>query len=280
MVAITPVTRIKIKAYLEVFIDNLVHEYKGRKIPTLGTPTEYLAQTSSKGQLKPFHSAIIPEELLRINEFERGFSTSLGTTYEECARLIALDHHADARRSHDLQSEISDLALNEIERQIAVFDRAASTDPRKKPDFEEMIKAVLAAKDTGTKSGRSVRADLFIKTKDGIEFYFELKGPGPNKGQCLEVTQRLLRFHLLRGEGPPKVRALWAMPYNPYGPERKHYKWGFARQYTPFDQAIVIGQEFWALAGGPTAYEELLDIYQEVGREKSKHMLDSLAFDF
>jgi hypothetical protein len=32
--------------------------------------------------------------------------------------------------------------------------------------------------------------------------------------------------------------------------------------------------------GGATAYEELLEIYLEVGREKSKYMLDTLAFGF
>lgn len=48
----------------------------------------------------------------------------------------------------------------------------------------------------------------------------------------------------------------------------------------PFDEVVVIGDEFWNIVGGPTAYEELLEIYLEVGREKSKYMLDALAFGF
>ena len=47
-----------------------------------------------------------------------------------------------------------------------------------------------------------------------------------------------------------------------------------------FDEAVVIGNEFWNIVGGATAYEELLEIYLEVGREKSKYMLDTLAFGF
>lgn len=50
--------------------------------------------------------------------------------------------------------------------------------------------------------------------------------------------------------------------------------------YTPFDQAVVTGDEFWNIVGGPTVYEELLEIYQEVGHDKSKYMLDALAFGF
>jgi len=70
------------------------------------------------------------------------------------------------------------------------------------------------------------------------------------------------------------------MGYNPYGPSRTDYKWSFARNYMHFEDALLIGQEFWEIVGGPTAYEELLEIYQEVGKEKSKYMIDALAFGF
>jgi hypothetical protein len=53
-----------------------------------------------------------------------------------------------------------------------------------------------------------------------------------------------------------------------------------ARNYLPFDEAVVLGNEFWTIVGGPSTYTELLSIYQEVGREKTKYMLDSLAFGF
>jgi hypothetical protein len=70
------------------------------------------------------------------------------------------------------------------------------------------------------------------------------------------------------------------MGYNPYGPDRSDYRWSFAINYTSFNDSVVIGQEFWQIVGGPAAYEELLEIYQEVGREKGKYMIDALAFGF
>lgn len=279
MKAIRPVTRARIKAHLETFIERVVGVYKQRPIPNLGSPTKYLSQVSAKGQLKPFHAAIIPSTVMRISEFERGFSTSLGTSFEECARLIALDHHRDAQRSFDITGVVSSAALNELERQVALFERAADARaPR--PPLEEMIKNVLAARDGGGAETRVARADLYVLAKDGTQYFFEMKSPMPNKGQCLEVTQRLLRFHLFTGESRPHVQAFFAMAYNPYGPTRAHYKWSMTPKYTPFDQAVIVGQEFWTLVGGPTTYEELLGIYQEVGRDKSKFMLDALAFGF
>jgi len=279
MTAISSNTRATIKAYLEVFIENLIKEYKGREIPTIDNPSNYLSKKSSKGQLKPFHAAIIPPEILRINEFERGFSSRLGTTFEECAKLIAADHHREAYRGYDITNKISLRAIDEIEHQLSIFEHAASS-KTEKPSFKQMIKKVITSQKKGDLEERTVRADLFIEAKDGTQYYFEMKSPMPNKGQCLEVTQRLLRFHLLTGKTPPDVRAYFAMAYNPYGPNRENYKWSFALGYTPFDHAVIIGNEFWEIVGGPTAFEELLGIYLEVGREKSKYMLDALAFGF
>jgi hypothetical protein len=143
-----------------------------------------------------------------------------------------------------------------------------------------MITAVLDASRDDDLNRKIVRADLYILTHDDTELLFEIKSPKPNKGQCLEVLQRLLRFHLLCGKNRPGLQAYYAMPYNPYGMTKESYRWTQAKQYLPFDEAVVIGQEFWSLIGGETTYEELLEIYMEVGKEKGKYMLDTLAFDF
>jgi len=278
MAAISPITRMKIKAYLEVFIENLVNGYKGRIIPKV-PPKEYLSQTSIKGQLKPFHAAIFSSELMRINEFERGFSSGLGTTYEECAKLIALEHHKDAHRSYEISGEVSLAAINEINRQVSRFEQSVVSD-KGKLSFEEIVKEVLDAQSKGDLIRRTAKADLHILSKEGEEIFFEIKGSKPNKGQCLEVVERLLRFYLIATQSHTNVRAYYAMAYNPYGKDRLDYKWSVARKYTPFEQALVIGHEFWNIVGGETAYAELLEIYQEVGREKSKYMIDALAFGF
>lgn len=279
MAAISAKTREKIKGYIEGFIQGIIDEYKGRIIEKPSTAIEYLSRVSRKGELKPFQAALIPPELIRINQFERGLSTRLGTSLEECARLIALEYHQDARRGYDIRAEVSIAAFAEAERQKEYYEYVAKGG-QAKPSFEQMITAVLNARHSDDLATKTVRADLYILANDGTEYLFEIKAPKLNKGQCLEVTQRLLRFHLLRGANRPQVQAYYAMPYNPYGVTKADYKWSYARNYLPFDQAVVIGNEFWNIVGGATAYEELLEIYLEVGREKSKYMLDALAFGF
>jgi Type II restriction endonuclease, TdeIII len=279
MVATSTKQREIIKGYLEGFIQGIVDEYKGRIIHKSTTGIEYLSRSSTNGELKPFQAALIPTELIRINQFERGLSTRLGNSLEECAKLIALEHHQDARRGYDIRAEVSLTAFEEAQRQKEYYE---SMDKKglTKPSFEQMITAVLNARRSDDLVTKTVRADLGIFANDGTEYLFEIKAPKPNKGQCLEVIQRLLRFHLLRGAKRPQLQAYYAMPYNPYGVTKAVYKWSQARNYLPFDEVVVIGDEFWNIVGGATAYEELLEIYLEVGREKSKYMMDALAFGF
>jgi hypothetical protein len=193
--------------------------------------------------------------------------------------LIALEHHQTVYRGYDIRTEVSLAAFAEAECQKENYEYAAKRG-QVKPTLEQMITAVLNARCSDDLETKRVRADLYIQTDDGIEYLFEIKSPKPNKGQCLEVIQRLLRFHLLRGSNRPQVNAYYAMPYNPYGVTKEKYKWSQALNYMPFEEAVVIGDEFWTIVGGQTTYEELLEIYLEVGREKGKYMLDALAFGF
>lgn len=279
MPAISDLTRQKIKAYLEVFIESKVEDYKHRKVPIFEEADSYLVKQSKSGRLKPFHAAIIPEPIIRINAFERGFSTSLGTTFEECARLIALDYHQYAERGYDITGLVSQAAVDEIEHQVSFYDRD-NQEEISKPSLTQMITNVLDVRREDDLKERTVRADLYILTREGKELFFEIKSPKPNKGQCFEVTQRVLRFHLLRGKKQPDVCAYFAMAYNPYGADQASYRWSIPKKYMPFDSTVVIAQDFWTLVGGPTTYQELIDIYRAVGKEKSKYILDTLAFGF
>ncbi len=278
MTIIMDLTREKIKAYLEVFIENLIAKYKDRKTEGFQTSQDYLLLKSKKGSLKPFHAAIIPSELIRISAFERGFSTSLGTTFEECAKLIGKDYFEKAERGHSFEKEVSISAINEIDKQIRLFEHAAKS-KENRPSLKEMLDSIYSRLD-GRKTNLKIQADVYLKSVDGKEYFFEIKSPQPNKGQCLEILQRLLRFYLIKEENRNNCFAYFAMGYNPYGKNRIEYNWNFSRNYFPLDEAALIGHEFWDLIGGKDTQQELLDIYREVGKEKAKYMLDSLAFGF
>jgi len=42
---------------------------------------------------------------------------------------------------------------------------------------------------------------------------------------------------------------------------------------------VVIEDEFWDIVGGPGTFEELLEVYGEVGSEKGPQILKRLGYD-
>lgn len=268
---IKPSTREKIKGYLEGFIQGVINEHKTSRLkPTDLRPTR---DFSEGGEVKPFHEALLPDGILRINEFERSFSTKLGTTFEECARLIGADVHKHSERGYKVSGKIPKNAIEFIEDTINAAGKKGS-----EWNYLDLAKKVAAIK--GPVIDRTIVADLFIQTKSGNELFFEIKSPKPNKGQCLEVTDRLLRIHAFKKANPPKVRTYFAMAYNPYGDDRKFYKHSFTINYLDFKNQVIIGKEFWDVVGGAGTYEEVLAVYREVGKQKGQDMLDQLALNY
>ncbi|MBM3216985.1 TdeIII family type II restriction endonuclease [Candidatus Poribacteria bacterium] len=277
MPSISPNTRPKIRGCLDALIESTIDEFRHRRLA--GRSQTEPDSGSKKGELKPFHEALLPVELDLINRFERSISTKLGTTIEECARLIALDHHREAHTRYKISGMVSRAGLVELERQRSVFEQAAEQKGHK-PSLGAMVSAVLDASRDDDLVSRVVTADLHIVARDGREFFFEIKSPKANKDQCMTIIERVLRIHLFRGKARPEVNGYFAMAYNPFGANRDDYQWSFVRNYYPMDDGLLIGDEFWKLIGGPTCYAELLDIYREVGAAMSKRVLDALFYGF
>ena len=265
--------RTTIKGYLEGFIDGLIEQHKPREKPARLLKDDVEEIDSSDGGYKPFHEAIIPEQILRISSFERSFSTKLGSTFEECARLIASQTYKTVKRGFVATGQLPGLATTKIEELVNRITR------EHKPNFLKMIDEVLAVEDSNWIE-RPVVADLFLEEEKGNRWFFEIKSPKPNKGQCLEIAERLLRVHAITQEKRPKVNTFFAMAYNPYGENKKDYKHSFSMQYLDMENEVLLADEFWDVVGGKGTFRELLGIYQEVGREKTKAMMDALVFGF
>ena len=103
-----------------------------------------------------------------------------------------------------------------------------------------------------------------------------MKSPKPNKSQCLDVTEKLLRIHALRQSGLPNVRTYYAMSYNPYG-SRDQYKHSFAINLLDMEHQVLLGPEFWELIGGQGTYEQVIELFVQVGREFRSDVLRVLV---
>ena len=115
----------------------------------------------------------------------------------------------------------------------------------------------------------STRIDLRIVTDEGEEHFFEMKSAKPNKGQCREMKERLMKAIAIRQS--PRAWSWWGVPYDPYG--QGFYAHPYPRRFFDFASEVRLGRAFWNFVGGDDqTYDELLAIYASVGASFSDRL--------
>lgn len=207
---------------------------------------------------KPFHARLLPA-LFNFHLSERSFSTRSGSWFQEMARLVASQFHKNAQLGFTLKGEIQPAASSHITTLLEQMNKGV---PKRLPDRSQDIEGVLTVQ-SAHGAAISVTADLHVLTYNGIELYFEMKTPLPNKDTCMAMKRFILQIAAIR-KGHP-AHAFAATAYNPIG-EAAPYKWNYARQFLEIGQDMLIGRAFWEKIGDSTTYDELLTLSEEVGR--------------
>lgn len=210
--------------------------------------------SSPSGILAPFHDALVPG-IRGLGE--RGFSTALGNLHERIALVVASGTHAAVHRAYDLVGPLPVLAREFITQRLTQLEIGAAA-PDHVYEREQLLNAF------GAEVPAATRIDLYIQTDSGDDHYFEIKSAKPNKGQCIEMKQRLLTALGIRRRAD--VFAWWAVPYNPYGTAAA-YAHPYPKRFFDFTNDVKLGGKFWNFAGGPGTFEQLLELYRAVGVE-------------
>ena len=213
----------------------------------------YTRETSSM----PFLAKIMQDaEKVASYSFIHSLATTLGMSiYEKISEIVASTRYDTVKTSYDVEGEIS----NEENATISQILQEIKNGTRKS-NKEQEIKEILQCK---SKSGRKIkiRADLFLK-KGNDEYYIEIKTAKPNIDVFAKSKEKLLQWVALR---KMKVNTLLAIPYNPYHPEP--YSRFTLQGYLDEDEELYVADKFWELLGGKGTYKEILDIFDEVGKE-------------
>lgn len=251
-------TRKQIYEHLCSWVDN----FKG---------SDLLVQDDSK----PFHSAVLNNSVSLASGFERSFSTKLGKTFEVVSHLVAGTRFAVAEKQHKLEDFIPTDSLGEMSRVEEHLNRAQPN-----MDYRGEVRRLvnLVNNDSSNKETRSVISDLYVRDKDGNETYFEIKSPKPNKEQCIKITVKHLLIHCIKRKAHPRVKTYYGMAYHPFG-EGNPYTHSFALRYLDVQHQVLLGMAFWNYLGGKGAYEDVLAVYKEVGRDKAAQIRESIGLN-
>ena len=222
---------------------------------------DYAPETSHM----PFHTRLLGADRMAQFSFVHSVSTTLGSSvFEQIATIIARPHFRRAMHQFkDFNNTISPAGQSLVQ-QIINDLRSGRVRPDKAAETSKVLAVASAA---ATLEVKRPRIDLFLEGHDGTEYYVDLKSAKPNIGEFAGLKRQLLEWVAIRGAVKPdaKVRTLLAIPYNPYAPE-PYDRWTLQGLFD-LKEEVLVAEEFWSFLGGEGTYEELLEVFGEVGKE-------------
>jgi len=212
----------------------------------------------------PFHTRLLGKDRLALFSFIHSLNTNFGTSIFEPVALVLAKNNFKSAQSHVKAGEyISEGALSEIQK---IMDRltTASSSPNKSKEIE-IIRNVC--KKGSTRQVKPTEVDVFLESKTGELFLFDIKTAKPNAGGFKEFKRTLLEWvaAILASKPEAKVNTIIAIPYNPYEPE-PYNRWTM-RGMLDLEQELKVASEFWDFLGGKDAYDDLLGCFERVGIE-------------
>ncbi|MBD3341672.1 MAG: TdeIII family type II restriction endonuclease [Candidatus Lokiarchaeota archaeon] len=221
----------------------------------------YNSETNSM----PFHYRLLGKDRMALFSFVHSVNTMLGQSiFEHVGKIIAEKDGVEAIAQYrDFSGYISSEAVLKIDNIMRELRTAT-----RKPDKEKEIKEIIKVAQKGN-LGKEIkkRIDLFVKTDEKTEYFFEIKTAKPNIDVFKSVKKQLLEWVAMRAshKNSVAIKTIVAIPYNPYEPE-PYERWTLQGLFD-LKHEVLVGKEFWDLLGGKNTYEDLLDVFKEAGLE-------------
>lgn len=228
----------------------------------------YARETSSM----PFLTRLIQDsEKVAAYSFIHSIATTLGMSiYEDVSKIIAEESADECFTKYDVGGVISreqKSVIDDIVRKLR--------NGEKEVNGSQETKLVLNASAKDGKAQKDGRIADFYMRRDGKEHYFEIKTVKPNIDVFTKSKMKLLEW-VARRRNPVKV--FLAFPYNPYHPQP--YERFTEQGVLDRGKEFLIGKEYWDFLGGENTFEELLELFDSVGKkfkEKIKTKIQEVA---
>ena len=211
---------------------------------------------------KPFYFALFSKDIVFAASLLQSIYTWLGGKWEEIASIVASNNFPRVERRYQLEGEITSKEQAKIDNLLKDLEHG-TRDVNIETIKEELLNSF---EEDDPRRQTSEVVDLFLEAGDN-EYYFELKSVKPNKNEMRAAKQDLLNILAIRQKVKDKrnLHVFLAMPFNTYFTGR-YRRWTVIKFFTE-NQDLLVGKDFWDFIGGKGAYEELIEIFEEVGKE-------------
>ena len=235
----------------------------------VNTVREKLKTYKPETKHMPFHYRLLGKDRYAIFSFIQSMNTTFGMSlWEQVAVILAKNVGNAAMRQYKLLGEI-DSDAEELIRHIHQQLRKGVVEPNKIEEIKEIRKKIKPGE---AKEDPDSVVDLFVRV-GSEENYFDITSAKPNMKEFATLKLKLLRWTALRlsQDNNANVLTRLAIPYNPYHPEQ-YERWTLKGLYDLKRGEILVGEEFWNFIASEDIYDELLDIFQEVGKKLRKEI--------
>jgi hypothetical protein len=213
---------------------------------------------------KPFHHRLLGKDRYAIYSFIQSINTTFGMSiWEQVAVILAQGTGSTVKRQYKLLGKIdknTENLLNDLHYKL----RKGEIEPDKTSETDQIRESI--------KKGEKLEdpdstVDLFF-CRDNEFNYFDITTVKPNIKEFATLKLKLLRWTALSLsiDKNRNVFSRLAIPYNPYYPD-KYERWTLKGLYDIENSEILIGKHFWNFTANDDIYNELLDIFQDVGEE-------------
>ena len=216
----------------------------------------------SKDNAMPFHIRLLGIDRMALFSFMHSLNTTFGSSiFEPVAVALAKNNFLDAKSQFVVGNEIYSDCQNQITEIVNNLTFGGQPD---KLDNLELLKKSLTGKMNKIKPAK---VDLYVKSKNGEIYLFDLKTVKPNKGDFEKFKQMLLTWAGIcySKDKNIKVNTLLGVPYNPFYP--KPYKTWTMRAMIDTKNELMVAEEFWDFLGGTGTYIDLLECFEKAGIE-------------
>ncbi|EGG41854.1 restriction endonuclease [Candidatus Nitrosarchaeum limnium SFB1] len=183
-------------------------------------------------------------------------STTLGMSLYEQLAIILTENHKNGR-AVKLSGGIDPKRTAKISK-IMIELRNGTRTPNKNKEIEEIL-SIPNENPVFQKEGNIV--DFYFE-RDEQEYYFEIKTVKPNIDVFTASKKKMLEWVAKKDK---KIKSIVALPYNPYAPQP--YERFTEQNIFDKKEEFLIGEKFWNFLGGNKTYEQLLEIFDRVGKE-------------
>jgi Type II restriction endonuclease, TdeIII len=230
-----------------------------------------LANFKIKDDKSPFLKSALGQDYIYIHSFVHSWSTSFGTEVFEPIALIIVDKINLNFFNAKLQKKFEEKQINiKADTIINQIINSYHTSDNIKPNYileNQIILDTLNNKNEAAKrESKTTQVDLYFEDTNNI-FCFDIKTAKPNKGNWKEFKNTLLNWNILLANNPnnKRVQSVIGIPFNPQYP-RPYAQSGYKNYLDP-QYEIKVGKDFWNFLAGYEIYDELLEIFEEVGKE-------------